>query len=102
MLKLIHRGWPPAVLTFGLIATLAWIVLFGFGLFKLAEFIPFWDRSEIGDGKSLKGRDWPSAGAPLFRGWIATPAVDEASIQREGVAHRRKLIAKLLERCRPV
>jgi hypothetical protein len=39
MLKLVHRGWPPAVLAIGLIATLAWIGIFGFGIFKLTRLV---------------------------------------------------------------
>ena len=37
MHKLVQRSWPPAIIAFGVIATLAWVGFFSFGLFKLAE-----------------------------------------------------------------
>ena len=39
MLKLVHRSWPPVVVAIGLMVTLAWIGLFGFGLFKLSHLV---------------------------------------------------------------
>jgi hypothetical protein len=36
MLKLFHRVWPPAALAVGLIATMAWIGVLGYELFKLS------------------------------------------------------------------
>ena len=39
MRKLVHEGMPPAILGFGLIVTLAWMGLFGFGLFKFAQLV---------------------------------------------------------------
>jgi hypothetical protein len=37
MLKLFHRVWPPAALAVGLIGTMAWVGLVGYGVFKLGE-----------------------------------------------------------------
>ena len=33
----LRRIWPPVLIVFGLMLTLAWILVLGYGLFKLTE-----------------------------------------------------------------
>jgi len=34
--SLFHRVWPPVAIVFGLIVTVGWIGLLGYGIFELA------------------------------------------------------------------
>jgi hypothetical protein len=37
MVEIFHRVWPSAALAVALGVTVAWIAVFGYGLFKLGE-----------------------------------------------------------------